>query len=643
MTPALLNNRYRIIRALGAGGFGETFLAEDTQMPSGRRCVLKQLKPVSNNPQIQQMVKERFQREAAILERLGEAHPQIPRLYAYFEVEGQFYLVQEWVEGETLTLRVQERGRLPEAEVRDILISLLPVLDYVHSQRMVHRDIKPDNIILRTASQSSPYPLVGKGEVPVLIDFGAVKETMGTVVTSGGNATQSIVIGTPGFMPSEQSAGRPMYCSDLYSLGLTAVYLLTGKLPPQLEVDSFNGDILWRHHVPNLDPHFVAVLDKSIQGHPRDRYSTAGEMLAALNSAGMAGVETVASTVPPTVVMPSPSSNLPPTIANPVQPSQPSPPSQPTQTLPTTQTPVVSQGSGNGSKMILLASAIAGGLIGGSILMGLMLTRSPQPQFQQSIESPLPADSLATNPQSEPSRPIVNPAPPESTESAQSSNTMRQVRFANGETGATLRAYAAPNQTQRYLINSGKGQWFTAQVEQGNVDVAVIAPNGQILGTASPQWEGSLPSSGDYVVEVSSAKGSDYAVRVDVVSENPSAPSTSRLDQVLPSYMEAALPAENVMISCPDSSAVYLFGETTNFNFAVCGENNNPRYYIGRGKKTGNSITVPWKGDGFYNGDYLYDVPDFRASDFSNNDELRVYQGDRLLTNEQIVQLYRRP
>ncbi|MGL4502758.1 MAG: protein kinase domain-containing protein, partial [Planktothrix sp.] len=192
----LLNNRYRIIRELGSGGFGETFIAEDTQMPSERRCVVKQLKPVTANPQIFQLINERFAREAAILEALGEGNRQIPRLYAYFEEESQFYLAQEWIEGETLNNRVANQGKMSESSVREILMSLLPVLEFVHSQHMVHRDIKPDNIMLR------------RGDcIPILIDFGAVKETMGTVMNSSGNGNSSIVIGTPGFMPSEQAAG----------------------------------------------------------------------------------------------------------------------------------------------------------------------------------------------------------------------------------------------------------------------------------------------------------------------------------------------------------------------------------------------------------------------------------------------------
>lgn len=208
----LSNNRYRIIRSLGGGGFGETFLAEDTQMPSHRLCVIKQLKPIQNNPQIYQLVQQRFQREAAILEELGDNSNQIPRLYAYFSENGLFYLVQEYIEGQTLTSKLREQGLMSESAVKEILISILPVLEYVHSKGIVHRDIKPDNILIRHTDNK-----------PVLIDFGAVKETVGTVMSPSGNSAKSIVIGTPGFMASEQSIGRPMFASDIYSLGLTAM------------------------------------------------------------------------------------------------------------------------------------------------------------------------------------------------------------------------------------------------------------------------------------------------------------------------------------------------------------------------------------------------------------------------------------
>ncbi len=270
----LLNNRYQIIRTLGSGGFGDTFLAEDTQMPSQRRCVIKQLKPIENNPQIYQLVQERFAREGAILEELGGVSEQIPTLYAYFCLEEQFYLVQEWVEGDTLTTKVQQQGLFNESSVREILSNLLPVLDFVHSKRIVHRDIKPDNIIWRHSDSK-----------PVLIDFGAVRETMATVVNSQGSLTRSIIIGTPGYMPSEQAAGRAVYSSDLYSLGLTIVYLLSGKSPQQLETDSNTGEILWESEVGNISASLKTVIDRAIAFHPRERFSTALEMLQALQTA----------------------------------------------------------------------------------------------------------------------------------------------------------------------------------------------------------------------------------------------------------------------------------------------------------------------------------------------------------------------
>ncbi len=277
----LLNSRYRVIQTLGSGGFGDTFLAEDTQMPSRRRCVVKLLKPITNNPQIYQLVQERFGREAAILEELGGKNEQIPNLYAYFESDGQFYLVQEWIEGVTLSKLVCDQGILNEDQVGEILVQILPVLEYVHQQHIIHRDIKPDNIILRKQD--------GK---PVLIDFGAVRESMGTVVNSQGNPTSSIVIGTPGYMPSEQAAGRPIYSSDLYSLGMTAIYLLTGKIPQELATDPQTGEIIWQELAPHLHPEFVAILNKSIAYHPRDRFSSAQAMQAALISS----VPTVAPT-----------------------------------------------------------------------------------------------------------------------------------------------------------------------------------------------------------------------------------------------------------------------------------------------------------------------------------------------------------
>ncbi|MDX2273192.1 MAG: protein kinase [Cyanobacteriota bacterium] len=267
MTAVLINNRYRLISPLGKGGFGITVLAEDTHMPSRRSCVIKQLKPASDDPRFYQFAQERFHREAAILEELSRGNEQIPKLHAYFEETGRFYLVQELIEGKTLQSHIRSDGPMSESQVTEILASILSVLEYVHSKGIIHRDIKPDNVILRLADHK-----------PVLIDFGAVKETMMDHDDHG----QTKVIGTPGYMPIEQGLGRPVYSSDLYSLGLVAIFMLTGKHPKDLGHDPLTGGITWQKALPTISPTLATVINTAIQPHPRDRYSTAQEMLSGM-------------------------------------------------------------------------------------------------------------------------------------------------------------------------------------------------------------------------------------------------------------------------------------------------------------------------------------------------------------------------
>jgi serine/threonine protein kinase, bacterial len=408
---ARLNNRYEIVRDLGDGGFGKTFLVRDLQMPSARECVVKQLKPLHENAEIYAMVQERFQREAAILEQLGE-HDQVPRLYAYFCEADLFYLVEEYVEGDTLTQKVQREGAQSEAIVTAMLVNLLPAIVHVHQQKIVHRDIKPDNILLRKSDQK-----------PVLIDFGAVKETMATVLNAQGDSSRSIVVGTPGYMPSEQMVGRPVYGSDLYSLGLTAIYMLTGKLPQELDTDPQTGAFLWRGYVPQVSAGLAAVLDRAIQISPGNRFGSAQEMFMALN--GLA----VGVTLPPNGVWPqgqpqsvpqngipsatvvsAPPGNyasaMPTQVAAPQPMSQPYP--QPIYAQPPSQVYPVPAAGGEWKK-----AAMTGGIIGLSILVGALVLKTqnqPAPVVNNATTNATPA--AVVSPTASPSPTATSEAKP---------------------------------------------------------------------------------------------------------------------------------------------------------------------------------------------------------------------------------------
>jgi len=162
----IINGRYEIIDTLGKGGFGETFIAKDTQMPSAKLVVIKKLKPLDSQNTNLELVQNLFAKEAQVLEQLGQNCTQIPTLYAYLIEDGEFYLIQEHIEGESLA----DIGIINFARCEAILSSLLNTLKYIHSQNIIHRDIKPENIIIRKSDG-----------LPVLIDFGAVKETMGAM------------------------------------------------------------------------------------------------------------------------------------------------------------------------------------------------------------------------------------------------------------------------------------------------------------------------------------------------------------------------------------------------------------------------------------------------------------------------------
>ncbi len=269
----LLRDRYRVRKPLGQGGFGATFLAIDESLPGEPSRVIKQLRPSATTPQVFKMARELFKREAETLGRIG-SHPQIPQLLDYFEDEAhqQFYLVQEYVLGETLQREVKLNGPFSEGGVKQFLSEMLPVLEYIHSQQVIHRDIKPANLIRRHQDRKL-----------VLIDFGAVKNQVNTAASlSEQTALTAYAIGTPGFAPPEQMAMRPVYASDIYALGVTCIYLLCAKSPKDLEYNPATGEMLWQKYV-HVSRHMEDVLSKMLEVSVRHRYQSANDVLRALD------------------------------------------------------------------------------------------------------------------------------------------------------------------------------------------------------------------------------------------------------------------------------------------------------------------------------------------------------------------------
>mgnify|MGYP001794312856 CR=1 FL=1 len=288
----IIIDRYKIVRQLGQGGFGRTYLAEDIK-ESNRKCVLKEFAPQVEEEKDLHKAKELFEREANVLKQLQ--HPQIPRLHFSLQVKLRnkdfFFLVQDYVEGENyqdlLDKRLASAECFSEEEVFNLLTQILPVLDYIHSKDVVHRDISPDNLILRTDN------------VPILIDFGGVKQlpaSQGFWVTKlPGNRT---LLGKKGYAPEEQlRQGKAFHSSDLYSLGVTALVLLTGKEPQKL-YDSYQGKWRWGEEI-KVSPNFEAVLKKMVAYKPSDRYQSAEQVLKDLQSS--TGTYTPAKKVNPNI------------------------------------------------------------------------------------------------------------------------------------------------------------------------------------------------------------------------------------------------------------------------------------------------------------------------------------------------------
>ncbi|BAY25614.1 protein kinase [Calothrix sp. NIES-2100] len=354
----LLRGHYRIINLLSnEGGFGRTYLAEDVDKLN-ERCVVKQLAPKVQGTWAQKKAMELFQEEAKRLQELGEHH-QIPTLLAYFEQDHNMYLVQQFIDGENLLKELETTGIHKEVEIKQLLLDLLPVLKFIHERQVIHRDIKPQNIIRRKSNRSL-----------VLIDFGASKQLTATV-----HAKMGTTIGSHGYSPVEQiKSGEAYPASDLFSLGATCFHLLTGISPFQLWVDNGFGWVKdWQQYLSSpVSSQLGEVLDKLLKKEIGERYQSADEVIRDLTSP----------------VSPQP---IPPT--QPIQPQPPVPPTQPRQTQPPPQPSVAATVTVKAAKILRLPLQFIVPLILVAVVGALAYLfkelRSPVPTFSNA-PSPTP-------------------------------------------------------------------------------------------------------------------------------------------------------------------------------------------------------------------------------------------------------------
>ncbi|WP_392534075.1 protein kinase [Nostoc sp. C117] len=369
-----LGDRYVIVRQIGQGGFGRTYLAEDVNR-FRELCVLKEFSPQVQTAYVVQKAEELFEREANVLYQLQ--HPQIPRFRELLRLnlggKEYLFLVQDYVEGETynslLNTRTKQGLRFTEAEVRQLLLQILPVLEYIHSLGVIHRDISPDNLMLRTVDK-----------LPVLIDFGGVKQVVATVASQYyepgvvASSPSPTLLGKIGFAPPEQmQTGLVSPHSDLYALAATMLVLLTGKLPQEL-IDTYNLTWEWRREV-SISPLLGQVLDKMLSARPGDRYQSATQVLQAINPPPV--------NYPPNQYPTSPQTTSG-TIAispPPPSPSYSSSPSSPQWTL---------------TKTFL--AALLGVSSVGLILWGVNSSRNPVKVEPNPTASPIPTNNQPTDP-----------------------------------------------------------------------------------------------------------------------------------------------------------------------------------------------------------------------------------------------------
>ena len=492
----VLQNRYRIIQILGQGGFGRTYLAED-QRRFNELCAIKELIPTPTGTGAWEKAQELFAREAAILYQIQ--HPQVPQFRERFEQDQRLFLVQDYVAGKTYRALLDERKAIDqtftEAEVLLLMRSLLPVLEHLHTRGIIHRDISPENIILRESDR-----------LPVLIDFGVVKE-LATKLQSLNASTPVTTVGKLGYAPSEQmQTGRAYPSSDLYALAVTVLVLLTGKEPQELFDEN---QLTWNwQKLVKVDPRFAQILNRMLSHSPSDRFASVADLTQALQAlaqpnqvnAALSNMETVAVGRRPDPIPPAAPKRPDPVIPDP-------PPSN-----------------------SILDNPLALGAIGAAVII---LAGFGSWAVVSSIRSQPKTLAPEAPPQTFPSPVITGNATPTPTPTATPTNiepivTNKRLTFVTPNQ-LNLDGTIKANETVQYSFFGRKGSKLIASLspESKNVLLTVLAPNREVIDNSAQQvtsYQGVLPVSGRYIIQLTSAQEvpqSNYVLNVGLENLEP--------------------------------------------------------------------------------------------------------------------------
>ncbi|MEH2455248.1 protein kinase domain-containing protein [Nostoc sp.] len=512
----VLQNRYRIIQILGQGGFGRTYLAED-QRRFNELCAIKELISTATEALAWKKAQELFHREAAILYQIE--HPQVPKFRERFEQDQRLFLVEDYVAGQTYRTLLAERQAVgktfTEAEVLQLIQLLLPVLEHIHSRGIIHRDISPENIILRDSDAK-----------PVLIDFGVVKELVERLRSPNSRMPETTV-GKLGYSPSEQmQTGGAYPSSDLYALAVSAIVLLTGKEPRDL-FDENQLTWNWQRWV-RVNPRFAQVLNRMLNHIPSDRYQSAANVSQALQSLTQPSVPTPNNVSNLQTMAVGRRPNLVPPVASPKK-KQPDPVIPPSNTSSILDNPLA-----------ITAIAIAVVIIAGFGSWGLV----------SSIRSQSKPSASETLPQNFPS-PVISggttfTSTPTNDQPVVSS---RRLNLQASNNITTVKDTLKTNQIIRYTFFGQEGDKLTAFLDPGSsVLLTVFSPNQQPIDPNTQQvtsYAGTLLVTGRYTIELTLLSGvAESNYNLNVALEKPVKPTPTETPLPIPTETPLPFPTQ---------------------------------------------------------------------------------------------------